>query len=222
MRFLILILLAYGTGLLMLRGPISAAATLPGAIIWLDVVISVLLATACGLILVRRSNGSAVSNSAAAATTLVTALTIMGFIQFAAGNLSSAPIAALATTSAAEAQIDRAWDGHFRAIAQIDNVDVGLMVDTGASIVLLRYDDAMRIGINPDTLDFSIPLTTAGGRTYVAPITFETIRIGDVLVYNVKGAIAQSGSLHSSLLGMSFIEKLSETVIRSDEMIFRQ
>ncbi len=222
MRFLTLILLAYGAGLLIMRAPISAATTLPGGVIWLDILISILLATAFGLMLAQRSqNGAAVSNAAVAATTLIAGVTILGAIQVAS-PARIAPIAALATINASEAQLDRAWDGHFRAIAQIEGVDVGLMVDTGASIVLLRYDDAMRIGIDPKTLDYSIPLTTAGGRTYVAPYVFESIQIGDVMVRNVEGAIAQRRALHSSLLGMSYLEQLTETVIRRDEMIFRQ
>jgi len=222
MRLLTLILIIYGAGLLVMRRPISVAISVPGGVIWLDIMISILLATAFGLILAQRSqHGPGVSNAVAAATTLIAGVTILGAIQIAAPS-RIAPIAALATISGAEAQLDRAWDGHFRAIAQIEGVDVGLMVDTGASIVLLRYDDAMRIGIDPLTLDYSIPLTTAGGRTYVAPYVFETIQIGDVMVRNVEGAIAQRRALHSSLLGMSYLEQLTETVIRRDEMIFRQ
>ncbi len=222
MRFLTLVLLAYGTGLLMMRGPISATLTLPGGVIWLDILISAFLASAFGLILLQRSPRTPASaNASVLATTLVAGVTILGVMQIAADRRPT-PIAALATISAAEAQLDRAWDGHFRAIAQIDGVDVGLMVDTGASIVLLRYDDAMRIGVDPAKLDFSIPLTTAGGRSYVAPITFDTIQIGDIIVHNIEGAIAQRRALHSSLLGMSYLEQLTETVIRRDEMIFRQ
>ncbi|MBL4808178.1 MAG: TIGR02281 family clan AA aspartic protease [Rhodobacteraceae bacterium] len=222
MRFLILILLGYGTGLLVMRDQINASTTMPGGVIWLDLLIAILLATAFGIILARRSaSGPAVSNMTAAVSTLLMGVTILGVMQVA--NFSRAtPIAALATINAAETQIDRAWDGHYRAIAQIEGTDVGLMVDTGASIVLLRYDDAMRIGIDPAGLEYSIPLTTAGGRSYVAPYMFETIKIGAVVVHNVEGAIAPRGALHSSLLGMSYLEQLTETVIRSDEMILRQ
>ncbi len=96
------------------------------------------------------------------------------------------------------------------------------MVDTGASLVLLRHDDALRAGVDPDLLDFNIPLTTASGRSFVASYQFSQIRIGGVVVRNVQGAIAEPGALHSSLLGMSFIEQLSEAVIRKDAMILRQ
>ncbi len=120
-----------------------------------------------------------------------------------------------------EAIIQRSWDGHFRAIAKINDANVGLLIDTGASLVLLRYDDAERIGIDFDKLDFSVPLTTASGKSYVAPITIDTLKIGNVTVHDVKAAIAERGALHSSLLGMSFLEIIGETVIRKNVMILR-
>jgi len=121
-----------------------------------------------------------------------------------------------------EVTINRSWDGHFRAITQVNGIDVGLMVDTGASLVLLRHDDAVRIGLPINELDFSTPLTTASGRSYVAPVEIESLAIGNVTVYGVRAAVAQKGALHSSLLGMSFLENLRETVIRKNKMILRK
>lgn len=124
--------------------------------------------------------------------------------------------------SATEAEIQRSWDGHFRAIAQVNGTDVGLLIDTGSSLVLLRHDDALRIGIDLDKLDYSTPLTTASGRSYVAPIILETLQVGDVTLTGVRAAVAQRGALHSSLLGMTFLENLEETIIRRDRMILRK
>ena len=55
----------------------------------------------------------------------------------------------------------------------------------------------------------------------VAPVTLETIRIGDVAVENVRAAVAQEGNLHTSLLGMSFLGELEEVSIRRDRMTLR-
>ena len=121
-----------------------------------------------------------------------------------------------------EVSINRSWDGHFRAIAQVNGQDVGLMVDTGASLVLLRHDDALRIGIPLDELDYATPLTTASGKSYVATFYIADLTIGDVTLHDVKAAVAQEGALHSSLLGMSFLEKLDETVIQKGRMILRK
>lgn len=129
--------------------------------------------------------------------------------------------AALALTRG-ETSLQRSWDGHFRAIAQIEGADVGVLIDTGASLVLLRNDDAQRMGLDMKSLDFSTPLTTANGKSFVAPITIDTLTIGDVTVHDLRAAVAEPGALHSSLLGMSFIQSLSEAVIQKDRMILRQ
>lgn len=120
-----------------------------------------------------------------------------------------------------EVMLMRAWDGHFRAVAEMDGQPVGLLVDTGASIVLIRYDDAKRIGFKDYELNFTTPVTTASGRSFVAPVTFDRIVIGGIVVTDVKGAVAQPGELHTSLLGMSYIEKLHEAVFRSDRLLLR-
>ena len=136
-------------------------------------------------------------------------------------NERTSEIAAMAIVHD-EVTINRSWDGHFRAITQVNGTDVGLMVDTGASLVLLRHDDAIRIGLPLNELEYSTPLTTASGKSYVASVVIESLSIGNVTVYDVRAAVAQRGALHSSLLGMSFLENLRETVIRKDKMILRE
>lgn len=120
-----------------------------------------------------------------------------------------------------EVMLMRAWDGHFRAVADVNDTPVGLLIDTGASLVLLRYDDARRIGFRDFELDYTMPVTTANGRSFVAPVTFAEISIGGVVVRNVEGAVARPDQLHSSLLGMSFIARLTEASIRNDRIILR-
>ncbi|WP_118134854.1 TIGR02281 family clan AA aspartic protease [Oceanicella sp. SM1341] len=132
-----------------------------------------------------------------------------------------APTAALAA-SAGEVELVRAWDGHFRAIAEVEGRSVALLVDTGASLVLLRHDDAERIGLDMSGLQYTIPVTTANGRSYVAPVVLSSVRIGDVELREVRGAVAEEGKLQSSLLGMSFLEGLYETTIRGNRILIRQ
>ncbi len=214
MRLLTLIITVYAVGLLLARDTIAGYISLPGGIIWLDALTAILFATAFSLFW---SKGRSFAMGAIP-------VVMVGGGVFAAtqvGMIAPAPFAAVATAPM-EATLNRAWDGHFRTIARIDGGDIGVLVDTGASLILLRYDDAMRAGVDPSMLDFNIPLTTASGRSYVAPFQFSQVRIGGVVVRNVKGAVAMPGELHNSLLGMSFLEQLSETVIRSDAMILRQ
>ena len=124
--------------------------------------------------------------------------------------------------SAGEAELRRAWDGHYRATALVNGVEMRLMVDTGASMVLIPFEQAAAIGINPDTLDYSMPVTTANGRSSVAPIRLSSIKIGPIAVFDIPAAVARPGKLKTGLLGMSFLDKLAETSFQGDRLILRQ
>lgn len=120
-----------------------------------------------------------------------------------------------------EVELRKAWDGHFRAVAQVNGGKVSMLVDTGASIVLLSYEDAVAAGLKVDALRFTQPVTTANGRAYVAPVTLETVAVGVVGLTRVKAAVAEPGKLQSSLLGMSFLGRLQETSFRRDKLILK-
>jgi aspartyl protease family protein len=121
-----------------------------------------------------------------------------------------------------EAELHRAWDGHYRAETEVNGVKLKLMIDTGASMVLIPFERVAEIGIDPESLDFSMPVTTANGRSTVAPIRLSSIKIGPIAVFDVPAAVAQPGRLKIGLLGMSFLDRLEETTFRGDRLILRQ
>lgn len=125
------------------------------------------------------------------------------------------------TTARGEAELRRAWDGHYRAEAAINGHRMRLMIDTGASMVLLPYEMVEEIGLDPTKLDYSLPVTTANGKSTVAPVRIETIRIGPIEVYDVQAAVAHPGKLRMGLLGMSFLDKIYETSFRGDKLILK-
>ena len=53
--------------------------------------------------------------------------------------------------------------GHYFVNANINKTNIEVMVDTGASVVALSYQDAERAGLRPNTLDFNVPVSTANG-----------------------------------------------------------
>jgi aspartyl protease family protein len=117
--------------------------------------------------------------------------------------------------------IDREDDGHFWARADVSGTQVKFMVDTGASIVALTYFDAQRLGLEPEELDFDSEIRTAGGVTYGAPVTLESIRVGKVKIENVNAVILRT-ELEQSLLGMTFLGELHSYEVRQGQMIIRQ
>jgi len=117
--------------------------------------------------------------------------------------------------------IDKENDGHFWTHADVSGTQVKFMVDTGASIVALTYFDAQRLGLKPEELDFDSEIRTAGGLTYGAPVTLESIRIGKVEIENVNAVILRT-ELEQSLLGMTFLGELHSYEVRQGQMIIRQ
>lgn len=125
------------------------------------------------------------------------------------------------TTAQGEAELRRAWDGHYRAEAEVNGVTMRLMVDTGASMVLIPYEMAEELGLGPETLEYSVPVTTANGSSTVAPVRISSIKIGPIAVFDVQAAVAHPGMLKIGLLGMSFLDKIDETSFKGDKLILR-
>jgi len=102
----------------------------------------------------------------------------------------------------------------FYANAYINGRHINVLVDTGASHVSLTYEDASELGIHVRDRDFTGRARTANGVTRVAPVRIDRIRIGDVQVRNVDGFVGEEGRSFSTLLGMTFLRKLSRMNIR--------
>ncbi len=99
-------------------------------------------------------------------------------------------------------------DGHFVARAEINGASMTLLVDTGASSVVLKPRDAERAGIDTDALSFTVAVTTANGTTYAAPVRLRSIAVGPIVLRDVEALVAKPGNLNESLLGMSFLTRL--------------
>ena len=97
-----------------------------------------------------------------------------------------------------------------------------MMVDTGASSVVLTPEDARRAGIDTSRLTYSIPVSTANGRAMVALVRLPAISIGDIGARNVQAHIAGPGALSQSLLGMSFLSRLRSYEVRNGVLIMRR
>jgi aspartyl protease family protein len=112
-------------------------------------------------------------------------------------------------------------DRHFRAVAEINGQRVQVLIDTGASDVALTKDDARRIGIDPTRLTYNTPYRTANGTSFGARVQLASIKVGDIIVDDVAASVAD-GELGQSLLGMSFLRRLSSFEVRGEEMILRR
>jgi aspartyl protease family protein len=106
------------------------------------------------------------------------------------------------------AQVVKSADGHFWAEARIDGRAVRVLIDTGASVVALTRDDAIRLGLRPAPTDFTARVETASGPVRAAPVTLKSVSVAGAQVDRVQALIVEEG-LPYSLLGMSYLGRLS-------------
>lgn len=98
--------------------------------------------------------------------------------------------------------------GHFVVNGMINGAaSVRFLVDTGATVVSIGTEDARRAGINYLAGQRSYS-QTASGLAPIYRVKLDTLKIGDITLYNVDAAVHASGQLPIGLLGMSFLNRM--------------
>lgn len=112
--------------------------------------------------------------------------------------------------------------GHFNTSIEVNGRSVTAMVDTGATVIAMSHRDARRAGISVLNKDYTARVNTANGVARVAPVTLKRVRVGDITVRNVRAIVSEPGSLNGTLLGMSFLGRLSRFEIRDGRLILQE
>jgi aspartyl protease family protein len=119
-------------------------------------------------------------------------------------------------------EIEAERNGHFNIEADINGRSIPVMIDTGATMVVLSFEDAERAGLLLSDKDFTRSVSTANGVARVAPVTLDRVSIGNITVRDVPAAVAESGRLRTSLLGMTFLSRLSRFDMRSGRLVLQE
>ena len=111
--------------------------------------------------------------------------------------------------------------GHFQVEATVNGVAIRFLVDTGASDIVLRPADARRLGYDLDRLRFSRIYQTANGTVRGAPVTLGEVTVGPIRLTNVAASV-NGAPMNQSLLGMSFLNRLSGYEVRGNVLTFHR
>ena len=125
------------------------------------------------------------------------------------------------SSGATEIRLRKRMDCHFVANVQVNGKSVSMIVDTGASEIVLRPEDAEKLGIDTTKLSYSIPVHTANGRSMTARVRLDNVAIGPLDRQKVDALIAKPGALTQSLLGMSFLSRLRSYEFSGDFLTLR-
>lgn len=136
-----------------------------------------------------------------------------------AGLIPGSPISSTSLEGKEQVTLIKDNSGHYRVTASVDSQEINFLIDTGASAIVLSYNDAIAAGVKGQNLRFNVLVSTANGQTRAARYRFNEIVLGGIKRENVAVLIAEKDDLDISLLGMTFLGSLSGFQIAGDRLI---
>ena len=100
-------------------------------------------------------------------------------------------------------------NGMYWANGSINGFQVKFVVDTGATLVSMNKHQANRIGLQYRLEGRESSASTASGITKVYIMNLDRVRVGDIEVRNVEGAVHDGDFPEVILLGNTFLNKVS-------------
>ena len=118
-------------------------------------------------------------------------------------------------------EVVRGRGGDFAVAAHINGAKVPMVLDTGASSVVLTQEAAKAAGLPIEVLNYTVNVDTANGRTQAAPVTLDRLAVGGLIERAVPALVVQPGQLKNNLLGMTFLNRLESWEVRGDRLRMR-
>jgi aspartyl protease family protein len=115
--------------------------------------------------------------------------------------------------------IARGQSGEFALQAKINGVSAPMVIDTGATSVVLTYETAKAAGLPLELLEYDVDVETAGGHTRAARLTLDRLAIGKLVERSVPALVVPRGQMKTNLLGMSFLDRLESWEVRADRLM---
>lgn len=124
-----------------------------------------------------------------------------------------------AVSPARAVQIARGQTGEFALHARINGVNAPMVIDTGATSVVLTWETAKAAGLPLELLEYNVDVETAGGHTKAARLTLDRLAVGKLVERSVPALVVPRGQMKTNLLGMSFLDRLESWEVRADRLM---
>jgi aspartyl protease family protein len=118
-------------------------------------------------------------------------------------------------------ELSRGRAGEFPISTRVNGARIAMILDTGASAVMLTQDAARAAGLPLEVLSYSVNLEAANGRTRAAPVTIDRLAIGNIVERSVPALIVPNNQLKTNLLGMTFLNRLESWQVKGDRLQLR-
>ncbi|MBN9604729.1 MAG: TIGR02281 family clan AA aspartic protease [Afipia felis] len=117
--------------------------------------------------------------------------------------------------------IPRSHNGDFLLRAKVNGVATPMVIDTGATSVVLTYETAKAAGLPLDLATYDVDVETAGGHVRAARVTLARLAVGKLVELSVPALVVPRGRLKTNLLGMSFLNRLESWEVSPDKLVLR-
>ena len=124
-----------------------------------------------------------------------------------------------AASPARAVQVPRGQAGEFALHAKINGVKAPMVIDTGATSVVLTWETAKAAGLPLELLEYDVDVETAGGHTRAARLTLDRLAVGKLVERSVPALVVPRGQMKVNLLGMSFLDRLESWEVRPDRLM---
>jgi aspartyl protease family protein len=118
-------------------------------------------------------------------------------------------------------QVARGDTGEFALQARINGVVAPMVIDTGATSVVLTHETAKVLGLPLELLEYDVDVETAGGHTKAARLTLDRLAIGKLEERSIPALVVPRGQMKTNLLGMSFLDRLESWEVHADRLTMR-
>jgi clan AA aspartic protease (TIGR02281 family) len=117
--------------------------------------------------------------------------------------------------------VERGRGGEFGLQATINGVNAAMVIDTGATSVVLTWETAKAAGLPLELLNYNVEVETAAGHTRAARLTLDRLAVGKLVERSVPALVVPRGQMKTNLLGMSFLDRLESWEVRSEKLMLR-
>lgn len=115
-------------------------------------------------------------------------------------------------------EIARSQAGEFALNVKINGVKAPMVIDTGATSVVLTWETAKAIGLPLEMLEYNVDVETAGGHTKAARLTLDRLAVGHLVEKSIPALVVPRGQMKTNLLGMSFLDRLESWGVQADRL----
>lgn len=112
--------------------------------------------------------------------------------------------------------------GHFSAEFKLNGRKINGMIDTGATLIAINLSTARKAGIALQQSDFRYEVQTANGTARAASAKIDSVQIGRIAIDNVEALVLEDSALTETLVGLSFLKRLSKYQVEDGTLVLAQ